>query len=438
MTWTGQQLSRRPKVNNISLHQDKYKAITSQWSCTSATIFPSSTRRRTGAQNTKFKLVNYRDEHYTGKGWYVSGSVLVVATSSQHAVSSAPDFHRQVDRQRQTFGQTPRGKTRGTPQSGISELHSHLCPWGRRDSGRDTYATIKILFFMCLLACSNYEENCCVRPLYINFRQDLGWKWIHQPEGYYANFCSGPCPYLRSADTTHSSVRQRTQNIEVHYLCGRFFSNLFSFFLSFSCWASTTPWTRKPPPRPAVFLRTWSPWPSCTTWVAPQKSSSSQTWLSSPASAARGQSVRAWTGTLGCVGSQHYSGAEPMVDRWPPGLTSTKTSSVCYSLHPSSLTKWCSPELTTIGSVDLPVLVSAVWPTTAPLDLRHSTFPHGSAPVSAFWTAFTSDRPDSGIKLLFSTTEEQQLSCNDHCIPKDIHLLESTIREWLKPTLQRK
>nr|XP_040055089.1 transforming growth factor beta-3 proprotein [Gasterosteus aculeatus aculeatus] len=53
---------------------------------------------------------------------------------------------------------------------------------------------------------NNYEENCCVRRLFINFRQDLGWRWIHQPEGYYANFCSGPCPYLRSADTTHSSL----------------------------------------------------------------------------------------------------------------------------------------------------------------------------------------------------------------------------------------
>lgn len=50
------------------------------------------------------------------------------------------------------------------------------------------------------------EENCCVRPLYIDFRQDLGWKWVHEPKGYYANFCSGPCPYLRSADTTHSKV----------------------------------------------------------------------------------------------------------------------------------------------------------------------------------------------------------------------------------------
>ncbi|XP_063080029.1 transforming growth factor beta-3 proprotein [Engraulis encrasicolus] len=53
---------------------------------------------------------------------------------------------------------------------------------------------------------NNYEENCCVRELYVDFRRDLGWRWIHEPRGYYANFCSGPCPYLRSADTTHSSV----------------------------------------------------------------------------------------------------------------------------------------------------------------------------------------------------------------------------------------
>ncbi|XP_059816375.1 transforming growth factor beta-3 proprotein isoform X2 [Hypanus sabinus] len=52
----------------------------------------------------------------------------------------------------------------------------------------------------------HYEDNCCVRPLYIDFRQDLGWKWIHEPKGYYANFCAGPCPYLRSTDTQHSTV----------------------------------------------------------------------------------------------------------------------------------------------------------------------------------------------------------------------------------------
>ncbi|KAG7254813.1 hypothetical protein CRUP_019390 [Coryphaenoides rupestris] len=53
---------------------------------------------------------------------------------------------------------------------------------------------------------SNVEENCCVRRLFIDFRQDLDWKWIHEPKGYYANYCSGPCPYLRSSDTTHSTL----------------------------------------------------------------------------------------------------------------------------------------------------------------------------------------------------------------------------------------
>ncbi|XP_071384113.1 transforming growth factor beta-3 proprotein-like [Centroberyx affinis] len=53
---------------------------------------------------------------------------------------------------------------------------------------------------------SNMEENCCVRQLYIDFRRDLDWKWIHEPRGYFANYCSGPCPYLRSSDTTHSTL----------------------------------------------------------------------------------------------------------------------------------------------------------------------------------------------------------------------------------------
>lgn len=53
---------------------------------------------------------------------------------------------------------------------------------------------------------STTEESCCVRKLHIDFRRDLDWKWIHEPSGYDANYCSGPCPYLRSADTTHSSL----------------------------------------------------------------------------------------------------------------------------------------------------------------------------------------------------------------------------------------
>lgn len=67
---------------------------------------------------------------------------------------------------------------------------------------------------MSILCFRNLEENCCVRPLYIDFRQDLGWKWVHEPKGYFANFCSGPCPYLRSADTTHSTVHP------AYYPCG--------------------------------------------------------------------------------------------------------------------------------------------------------------------------------------------------------------------------
>ncbi|KAK1170657.1 transforming growth factor beta-2 proprotein-like [Huso huso] len=52
----------------------------------------------------------------------------------------------------------------------------------------------------------NVQDNCCLRPLHIDFKRDLGWKWIHEPKGYNANFCAGACPYLWSADTQHSKV----------------------------------------------------------------------------------------------------------------------------------------------------------------------------------------------------------------------------------------
>ncbi|XP_065102470.1 transforming growth factor beta-2 proprotein [Paramisgurnus dabryanus] len=52
----------------------------------------------------------------------------------------------------------------------------------------------------------NVQDNCCLRSLYINFKKDLGWRWIHEPEGYYANFCAGACPYLWSADTQYSKI----------------------------------------------------------------------------------------------------------------------------------------------------------------------------------------------------------------------------------------
>ncbi|XP_053315292.1 transforming growth factor beta-2 proprotein [Spea bombifrons] len=52
----------------------------------------------------------------------------------------------------------------------------------------------------------NVQDNCCLRELYIDFKRDLGWKWIHEPKGYYANFCAGACPYLWSSDTQHTRV----------------------------------------------------------------------------------------------------------------------------------------------------------------------------------------------------------------------------------------
>ncbi|TRY53739.1 hypothetical protein DNTS_017022 [Danionella cerebrum] len=52
----------------------------------------------------------------------------------------------------------------------------------------------------------NVQDNCCLRTLYIDFKKDLGWRWIHEPKGYNANFCAGACPYLWSADTQHSNI----------------------------------------------------------------------------------------------------------------------------------------------------------------------------------------------------------------------------------------
>uniref|UniRef100_A0A8C5WGQ6 Transforming growth factor beta n=1 Tax=Leptobrachium leishanense TaxID=445787 RepID=A0A8C5WGQ6_9ANUR len=53
---------------------------------------------------------------------------------------------------------------------------------------------------------TNTGSNCCVKPLYINFRKDLGWKWIHEPKGYDANYCLGNCPFIWSMDTQYSRV----------------------------------------------------------------------------------------------------------------------------------------------------------------------------------------------------------------------------------------
>nr|WGO62638.1 transforming growth factor beta-1 proprotein-like protein [Wadden Sea poxvirus]WGO62764.1 transforming growth factor beta-1 proprotein-like protein [Wadden Sea poxvirus] len=37
------------------------------------------------------------------------------------------------------------------------------------------------------------SEECCLKKLYIDFRKDLGWKWINEPKGYHSNYCIGNC-----------------------------------------------------------------------------------------------------------------------------------------------------------------------------------------------------------------------------------------------------
>uniref|UniRef100_G3PH53 Transforming growth factor beta n=1 Tax=Gasterosteus aculeatus aculeatus TaxID=481459 RepID=G3PH53_GASAC len=49
-------------------------------------------------------------------------------------------------------------------------------------------------------------ETCCVRNLYIDFRKDLGWKWIHKPTGYNANYCMGSCTYIWNAENKYSQI----------------------------------------------------------------------------------------------------------------------------------------------------------------------------------------------------------------------------------------
>ncbi|XP_062843676.1 transforming growth factor, beta 1a [Trichomycterus rosablanca] len=54
--------------------------------------------------------------------------------------------------------------------------------------------------------CDEKTEICCMRKLYINFRRDLGWKWIHEPKGYLANYCMGSCTYIRNAENKYSQI----------------------------------------------------------------------------------------------------------------------------------------------------------------------------------------------------------------------------------------
>ncbi|NP_001298254.1 transforming growth factor, beta 1a precursor [Oreochromis niloticus] len=55
-------------------------------------------------------------------------------------------------------------------------------------------------------SCGTQSHNCCLKKLYIDFRKDLGWKWIHKPTGYYANYCMGSCTYIWDAENKYSQI----------------------------------------------------------------------------------------------------------------------------------------------------------------------------------------------------------------------------------------
>ncbi|XP_051965631.1 transforming growth factor, beta 1a [Xyrauchen texanus] len=54
--------------------------------------------------------------------------------------------------------------------------------------------------------CNEKTETCCMRKLYIDFRKDLGWKWIHKPKGYFANYCMGSCTYIWNTENKYSQI----------------------------------------------------------------------------------------------------------------------------------------------------------------------------------------------------------------------------------------
>lgn len=56
--------------------------------------------------------------------------------------------------------------------------------------------------------CSDNESTCCLQPLDINFKDDLGIDFITRPKTFRANFCNGYCPEVTG---TELSTSQRFQ-----------------------------------------------------------------------------------------------------------------------------------------------------------------------------------------------------------------------------------
>ncbi|XP_032803552.1 transforming growth factor beta-2 proprotein [Petromyzon marinus] len=99
-----------------------------------------------------------------------------------------------------------RDKARKSAQGQSPHLLLMLLPSNRLDTQSSAHGARRKRDLDAAYCFRNVEDNCCLRHLYINFRKDLGWNWIHEPQGYHANFCAGPCPYMWSMNTQHSTV----------------------------------------------------------------------------------------------------------------------------------------------------------------------------------------------------------------------------------------
>ena len=49
--------------------------------------------------------------------------------------------------------------------------------------------------------CQAQQSTCCLKPLTIRFKEDLGFNFIIEPKSYVANYCGGVCPRSAGGDT---------------------------------------------------------------------------------------------------------------------------------------------------------------------------------------------------------------------------------------------
>nr|XP_057936614.1 transforming growth factor, beta 1a [Doryrhamphus excisus] len=105
------------------------------------------------------------------------------------SISGIDNDRSDIGMLKQMTQQPPYILTMSIPQNASSHLTS------RKRRATDTRDT-----------CTAQTETCCVRSLYIDFRKDLGWKWIHRPTGYHANYCMGSCTYIWNAENKYSQI----------------------------------------------------------------------------------------------------------------------------------------------------------------------------------------------------------------------------------------